>query len=211
MFYLRLNKIRIFNNYTLLGPSDLQLMSFVTMGEADFPMLDEFYRTSDASIKKDLVAQAVTKVISSRIMPQVQSIKDNQVIYFGDTGYNVFVNNEIPQDVNWLLLAIKSNQKMVDNAKLASEILTEQNLTSLVGAIAVLASMTNPVTAAVTTLTTLVAQSVLKICANAKDKQLGMLLTSFVRQEHYPYGKRDAQDVPDTTGNMRVDYTIFGF
>lgn len=36
MFYLRLNKIRIFNNYRLLGSSDLQLMSFVTMGEADF-------------------------------------------------------------------------------------------------------------------------------------------------------------------------------
>lgn len=55
MFYLRLNKIRIFNNYTLLGPSDLQLMSFVTLGEADFPMLDEFYRTSDAAVKRDLV------------------------------------------------------------------------------------------------------------------------------------------------------------
>lgn len=211
MFYLRLNKIRIFNNYTLLGPSDLQLMSFVTMGEADFPMLDEFYRTSDAAVKKDLVAQAVTKVISSRIMPQIQRIKDNQVIYFGDTGYNVFVNDTIPQDVNWMLLAIKSNQHLVDNAKLASEILTEQNLTSFVGAVAVLANMANPVTAAVTTITTLVAQSVLKICANAKDHQLGLLLTSFVRQEHYPNGKRDAQDVPDATGNMRIDYTIFGF
>ena len=211
MFYLRLNKIRIFNNYTLLGPSDLQLMSFVTLGEADFPMLDEFYRTSDAAVKRDLVAQAVTKVISSRIMPQVQRIKDNQLIYFGDTGYNVFVTDTIPQDLNRMLLAIKSNQKMVDNAKLMSEILTQQNLTTLVGAIAALAAMSNPVTAAVTTLTTLVAQSVLKICANAKDHQLGLLLTSFVRQEHYPNGKRDAQDVPDTTGNMRVDYTIFGF
>ena len=109
MFYLRLNKIRIFNDYTLLGPSDLQLMSFVTMGEADFPMLDEFYRTSDAAVKKELVSRAVSKVISSRIMPQIQRIKDNQIIYFGDTGYNVFVTDTIPQDLNWMLLAIKSN------------------------------------------------------------------------------------------------------
>lgn len=211
MFYLRLNKIRIFNNYRLLGSSDLQLMSFVTMGEADFPMLNEFYRTSDAAVKKELVAQAVNKVLSSRIMPQIQRIKDNQVIYFGDTGYNVFVNDTIPQDLNWMLLAIKSNQQLVDNATLAREILTEQNLNSLVATIAMLSGMASPVTAAVSTLTLLVAQSVLKVCTNAKDHQLGLLLTSFVRQEHYPNGKRDAQDVPDATGNMKVDYTIFGF
>ena len=211
MFYLRLNKIRIFNNYRLLGSSDLQLMSFVTMGEADFPMLNEFYRTSDAAVKKELVAQAVNKVLSSRIMPQIQRIKDNQVIYFGDTGYNVFVNDTIPQDLNWMLLAIKSNQQLVDNATLAGEILTEQNLNSLVATIAMLSGMASPVAAAVSTLTLLVAQSVLKVCTNAKDHQLGLLLTSFVRQEHYPNGKRDAQDVPDATGNMKVDYTIFGF
>ncbi len=211
MFYLRLNKIRIFNNYRLLGSSDLQLMSFVTMGEADFPMLNEFYRTSDAAVKKELVAQAVNKVLSSRIMPQIQRIKDNQVIYFGDTGYNVFVNDTIPQDLNWMLLAIKSNQQLVDNATLAGEILTEQNLNSLVATIAMLSGMASPVTAAVSTLTLLVAQSVLQVCTNAKDHQLGLLLTSFVRQEHYPNGKRDAQDVPDATGNMKVDYTIFGF
>lgn len=211
MFYLRLNKIRIFNNYRLLGSSDLQLMSFVTMGEADFPMLNEFYRTSDAAVKKELIAQAVNKVLSSRIMPQIQRIKDNQVIYFGDTGYNVFVNDTIPQDLNWMLLAIKSNQQLVDNATLAGEILTEQNLNSLVATIAMLSGVASPVTAAVSTLTLLVAQSVLKVCTNAKDHQLGLLLTSFVRQEHYPNGKRDAQDVPDATGNMKVDYTIFGF
>lgn len=211
MFYLRLNKLRIYSNGALLGSSEVQLMSFVTLGEADFPMLNEFYRTSDAGQKKQLVAQAVTKVVSSRIMPEIQRVKDNQLIYFGDTGYNVFVADAIPESVNWMLLAVKSNQQMVDNATLLSQILTEKNLTSLVGAIGVLASATNPVTAAVTTLTTLVAESVLKLCTNAKDHQLGLLITSFIRQEHYPYGKRDAQDVPDATGNMKVDYTIFGF
>jgi hypothetical protein len=29
--------------------------------------------------------------------------------------------------------------------------------------------------------------------------------------EHYPHGTRDKEDVPDTTGNIRVDYTVFGF
>jgi hypothetical protein len=29
--------------------------------------------------------------------------------------------------------------------------------------------------------------------------------------EHYPHGSRDKQDVYDTTGNIQVDYTLFGF
>jgi hypothetical protein len=211
MFYLRLNKLRIYSNGALLGMTEVQLMSFVTLGEADFPMLNDFYRTSDAAVKRQLVAQAVSRVISSRVMPEIQRVKDNQLIFFGDTGYNVFVADTIPESVNWMLLAVKSNQQMVDNATLLTQILTEQNLTKLVGVLGVLSGAAAPVTAAVTTLTTLVAESVLKLCVNAHDRQLGILLTSFTRQEHYPYGKRDMQNVPDATGNMKVDYTIFGF
>jgi hypothetical protein len=29
--------------------------------------------------------------------------------------------------------------------------------------------------------------------------------------EHFPHGARDKQDVYDTTGNILVDYTLFGF
>jgi hypothetical protein len=211
MFYLRLNKLRIYSNGALLGMSEIQLMSFVTLGETDFPMLNEFFRTSDVTTKKELVAQAVARVVGSRIMPQIQRIKDNQIIYFGDTGYNVFVSDTIPENLNWMLLAIKSNQQLVDNASLLSQLLSEKNLETLVGTIGLLASASSPVTSAVSTLTTLVAESILKFCTNSKDRQLGLLLTSFIRQEHYPNGKRDAQDVPDATGNMKVDYTIFGF
>lgn len=211
MFYLRLNKIKIENNGALLGMSEVQLMSFVTMGETDFPMLHEFYRTSDLIQKKQLISEAVTKVVSSRIMPEIQRVKDNQTIYFGDTGYNVYVSETIPDNLNWLVLALKSNQQTIDNAALLSQILTDKNLTTIIGIVSLLAKATNPVTAAVTEITTLVANSIFKLSANAKDKQLGLLLTSFNRTEHYPYGKRDAQDVPDTSGNMKIDYTIFGF
>lgn len=211
MFYLRLNKLRIYSNGALLGMSEIQLMSFVTLGETDFPMLNDFFRTTDEAVRKDLIAQAVSRVVSSRIMPQIERIKDNQLIYFGDTGYNVFVSDTIPENLNWMLLAIKSNEQLVDNASLLSELLSEKNLATLVGTIGMLASASSPVTAAVSTLTTLVAESILKLCINSKDRQIGLLLTSFIRQEHYPYGKRDAQDVPDATGNMKVDYTIFGF
>ncbi len=211
MFYLRLNKLRIYSNGVLLGMSDVQLMSFVTLGESDFPMLNDYFRTSDLNQKRELVKQAVSRVVSSRVMPEIQRVKDNQLIFFGDTGYNVFVADVIPENLNWLVLAIKSKQELIDNTTLLSQILTESNLNKLVDTIGMLACVASPVTAAVSTLSTMVAESVLKLCANSHDRQLGMLLTSFTRQEHYPYGKRDAQDVPDATGNMKVDYTIFGF
>jgi len=211
MFYLRLNKLRIYSNGALLGMSEVQLMSFVTLGESDFPMLNDFYRTSDNNQKRQLVAQAVSRVVSSRVMPEIQRVRDNQLIFFGDTGYNVFVADTIPENLNWMLLALKSNQQLIDNTTLLAQILTESNLTKLVDTIGMLANAASPVTAAVSTLTTLVAESVLKLCANTHDRQLGLLLTSYTRQEHYPFGKRDAQDVPDATGNMKVDYTIFGF
>ena len=191
--------------------SEVQLMSFVTLGESDFPMLNDFYRTSDNNQKRQLVAQAVSRVVSSRVMPEIQRVRDNQLIFFGDTGYNVFVADTIPENLNWMLLALKSNQQLIDNTTLLAQILTESNLTKLVDTIGMLANAASPVTAAVSTLTTLVAESVLKLCANTHDRQLGLLLTSYTRQEHYPFGKRDAQDVPDATGNMKVDYTIFGF
>ncbi|MFT3754272.1 MAG: hypothetical protein QM800_15830 [Paludibacter sp.] len=109
MFYLRLNKLRIYSNGALLGMCELQLMSFVTLGEADFPMINEFFRTTDIALKRELVSQAVARVVSSRVMPQIQRVKDNQLIFFGDTGYNVFVSDTIPESINWMLLAVKSN------------------------------------------------------------------------------------------------------
>jgi len=211
MFYLRLNKLRIYSNGSLLGMSEVQLMSFVTLGEADFPMINDFFHCTDVIQKRELVSQAVSRVVSSRVMPEIQRVKDNQIIFFGDTGYNVFVTDAIPESVNWMLLVLKSNREMIDNTALLSQLLTENNLNTFVNSISLLASATSPVTAAVSTLTTLVAQSVLKFCASTNDRQLGLLLTSFTRQEHYPFGKRDARDAPDATGNMKVDYTIFGF
>lgn len=211
MFYLRLNKIKIINNRELLGKGEIQFMSFINAGEADFPMLDDFYKTNDDSLKKKLVAQAVTQVIGSRIMPQIQKVKHNQTVYFGDSGYIVYKSGTTPADLNWMLIAMESDSKTRDNAALAEKILTEKNIGSFVGAIAVLASMSNPVSLAITTLSTLVAKALTEIFKNDKDDQAGLLLTSFIEKTDYPHGKKDAINIIDSTGNMFVDFTIFAF
>jgi hypothetical protein len=44
-----------------------------------------------------------------------------------------------------------------------------------------------------------------------KDELVGYWQCALNREEDYPHGIRDRQDVPDSTGNIRVDYTLFGF
>jgi len=211
MFYLRLNKVKILNNRELLGKGEIQLISFVNPGESDFPMLNDFYYTNDENQKKELVKQAVNQVLSSRVLPEIQKIKDNQTIYFGDTGYILFKSKTIPADLNWMLLAFESDRRTRDNAKLIGKIVTDKNITSIVGAIASLASLSNPVSAAITTLSSIVAGALVEVFGQDKDDQVGLFLTSFIEKEHYPNGKRDKEDVMDSTGNMFVDYTIFGY
>ncbi|MDR1221917.1 MAG: hypothetical protein LBL07_03440 [Tannerella sp.] len=43
---------------------------------------------------------------------------------------------------------------------------------------------------------------------NNREGFLGLFNRS---AEHYPHGARDRQDTADTTGNIPVDYTLFGF
>lgn len=211
MFYVRLNKVKVLNNRELVGKAEIQFMSFINSGNDDFPMLGDFFTTNDQNQKKAIIKEAATKVLGSRVTPQIQMIRDNQSIYFGDTGYNLYTAEAIPQDFNWLFMAVKLNQSKRDAALLVDELLTENDITKLVGAIGALASLSNPVTASIALITDFVAKGIIKFYQNEKDKQLGILLTSFIQQLHYPYGKRDAQDVKDLTGNMLVDYTIFGF
>ena len=100
MFYVRINKVKILNNREMLGKGEIQLMSFVTKGKSDFPMLEDFFNTNSSRAKRKFVKQAIEKVISSRILIPIQKFKDNQEIFFGDTGYIVYQSDTIPEDLN---------------------------------------------------------------------------------------------------------------
>ena len=211
MFYLRLNKVKILKKRELIGKAEIQFMSFVTAGESDFPMIDDFFNSNDAEVKSELIKQAVSKLVSSRVMPQIQKIRNRQAITFGSNGYIVYKAEQIPQDFNWMLMAIESDGRTRSNAELLSDILTEKNITSIAGALATLASYSNPVSAAITTLSTFVAEALTTVFKKDKDDQVGLLITSFIEKKDYPFGKLDAEDIVDMTGNMLVDYTVFSY
>jgi len=211
MFYLRLNKIKILNNRELIGKAEVQLISFVTKGESDFPNLKNFFTTNDENIKQEILKEAVKTVLSSRVLTPITHVKDKHQIYFGNSGLIVHKTKEIPNDFSWTLLAIEKDEKTRTNAELLDTIITDKKITTIVNAVSLVASMSNPVIGAITQITSIVANSLIKIYKNKRDQEIGYFITSFIRQKDYPNLVKDKQDAPDTTGNMFVDYSIFGY
>ena len=206
MFYLRLNKIKIFNNRELLGKAEVQFMSFITKGDNDFPMLDKLFTITDKKERETLLNEAIKKVVSSRILMPIYKVKDNHQIIFGDTGYSMYQTDSIPDNFNWTLHAIELDGRTRDNAAIISDSIKEAEDSNLLNTIIGLATKSTKIIESIVEITKLVT----KVLSKNKDDQIGLFITSFIRQLDYPHGLRNRTNVPDTTGNMLVDYTIFG-
>ncbi|KAF2514164.1 hypothetical protein [Flavobacterium foetidum] len=211
MFYVRLNKLRIIKNGDLLGKGEIQFMSFINQSTDSFPDFNEFFETNDENRKKEIIKDAVSRVIQSRILLTINKVKDKSIITFGDTGYIVYKENKIPKDFSWQIIAVDLDKKTRDNAGLIKSILTDANISTITKGIEVLAKTSNPISGAVVELSKLVTGIILDLAKNKKDDQVGYFLASFIEKLDYPNGIRDRQDVPDLTGNIFVDYSIFGY
>ena len=211
MFYVRLNKLRIIKNGDLIGKGEVQFMSFINQSNESFPNLNEFFETNDEARKKEIIKDSVSKVIESRILMTIDKVKDKSIITFGDTGYIVYKDEKIPKDFSWQIVAVELDKKTRDNASLIKSVLTDSNVDTITKGIQALAKASNPLSGAVVELSKLVVGVILDIAKNKKDDQIGYYLTSFIEKLDYPNGIRDRQDIPDLTGNMFVDYSIFGY
>ncbi len=211
MFYLRINKVKILNNREFFGKQEVQFMSFITTGTDDFPALSAFFETTDATEQRSLITEAVEQVVAARVMTTVHKVRDNHQLTFGDTGYILYKAQNIPADFSWKFMGVGIDQRTRDTGALLQTILTEDTISNLVTNIAKLATLANPVAAAATELTGLVANVVSTLFKNDKDDQIGLFIASFIRPLHYPHGIRDKQDVADITGNMYVDYSLFAY
>ncbi len=212
MFYLKLNKIKILNNRELLGKAEVQIMSFITTGNEELPQLESLLGTEDRAEREVILKSAVATVLSWRILTPVYKIRDNHQLFFGDAGYVVYKSDSIPDDLNWQLMAVELDGRTRENAELAEELLAKNdNLSKTIDALLTVASFSNPVTAAVKVIVNVVAETLPEVLKHDRDDQVGLFITSLNRREHYLYGLRDKQDVPDLSGNMFIDYSIFGY
>lgn len=218
MFYFRINKVRIIDNrergflFFRRDLAEIKLVSFITTGDTSFPDLDPFLTETDPEKKKQLAAAMVAQVVSNRILATIDNVKDDQTISFGDTGYVVFQANTIPQDFNWCFVALEDDDDIRDVGSSIDEVLQNPGFDAFASNLAVLVgAATNPAFTAGVVVAKFVAEVVADNLKKKKDDLAGLLYMSLNRREHYLHGKRSRDDVADLTGNMFVDYSLFGF
>lgn len=217
MFYFRINKLRIFDNHEnafLFFKRDLaqvKLISFVTADDK-IPILDAWIAEIDTARKAQLLEQAVRQIASTRVLTEIANVKDNAVLTFGDTGYVLYQSVAIPEDFNWCLIATEGDDNVRAIGEQLDSIVNHPEFDRFAANMGTLIlGAANPAYAAgviVTKFLTTVAADALK---KNGDDQLGILYMSLNRKEHYLYGERKRDGIPDLTGNLRVDYSIFAF
>lgn len=218
MFYFRINKLRVLDNRTrafLFFKKDLanvKIISFVTTNNTDLPDLESWMAENDPAKKRTLLSAAVTNLLASRILTPIEHVKDQQTIFFGDTGYVLFEAKTIPDDFNWCFVAVKSNRGERELGQLLGEVLADPGFDSFASNLGTLiVGAANPLFAAGVAVSKFATGVISKILENKGDEQVGLLYMSLDRNEHYPHGVRNSDNVPDLTGNLLIDYAVFGF
>lgn len=218
MFFFRLNKITIFDNregkkFLLFGKSraEVKIMSFVSTEFTQMPDLSELSQTTDSAKQKALLEKAITAVVASRVLTTVENVRDNQKLTFGDAGFVVFQSNAIPSNFDWLLLVMEEDRDIREGAALVQDIMNHRDFKTFSKQLIVdLAVAANPAFAAAMKISKFAVNVLTDRGKKNKDDQIGLLYMSLNRAEHYPFGERKRDDVPDLTQNMLVDYSLFG-
>jgi hypothetical protein len=220
MFFFRINKLKIIDNKELpiflgiFGPdiAQVKLVSFVTTDQMSLPDMTDFLATDDSEIKKNILKAAVAQVVDARVLTMVENVKDNHVMYFGDTGYVLYKSKEVPDYFDWQLVVYESDTAIRDTALMVEDIVNDDEFDSFSENLVKLISGTkNPAYMAAVAIGKFASKITLKIASKNKDDMIGIVYMSLNRWEHYPFGERKKDDVPDMTNNMLIDYSIFGF
>lgn len=209
-FVFRLNELKILNNREW-GAGEVKLLSFVTGGDVNLPVLDDLQRTTEPERKKELIKAATQSVLSSKVLMQLDNVRDGHIMTFGDTGYALYTSSKIPISFNWTLMLFEIDEDINNLGKDIDGVINRPEFDSFVNDVLILASVAaNPVAAAGVAIAKYTVGVVAKSMIKNKDDQIGLAYLSFNKFEHYPHGERKRDDVPDLSGNVFIDYSIFG-
>lgn len=209
-FVFRLDELKILNNREW-GAGEVKLLSFVTGEDVNLPVLDDLQRTTEPERKKELIKAATQTVLSSKVLMQLDNVRDGHIMTFGDTGYALYTSSKIPISFNWTLMLFEIDEDINNLGKDIDGVINRPEFDSFVNDVLILASVaTNPVAAAGVAIAKYTLGVVAKTLIKNKDDQIGLSYLSFNKFEHYPHGERKRDDVPDLSGNVFIDYSIFG-
>ncbi|MDR1527136.1 MAG: hypothetical protein LBS46_05630, partial [Dysgonamonadaceae bacterium] len=142
---------------------------------------------------------------------EINNVKDNQSLTFGESGLVVYSSERIPDELNIQLWVIESDTDIREFALDADQVLDSAAFKGLFAAVEVALAVTNPIVSGAIAVGGVVTDLLRRKLRANKDDLVGYWQTTLNRAEHYPHGVRDKQDVYDTTGNILVDYTLFGY
>ena len=230
MFYARINKMKIFDNREgFLGlfnrSAEMRIYSYVSnpagtaghllegerpvlpLSVSDLLSLDENQRRE--KLLEQVLAEAGLLAQSNYL--EINGVKDNQTLLFGDAGLVIYSSEQIPGDLDIRLWVIESDADIRNFALEADKVLDSDAFKGIFAAVETALAVTVPtLSGAIAVGGVVVSLLRQKLRAN-KDDLVGYWQVSLNRTEHYPHGTRDRQDVYDTTGNILIDYTLFGF
>jgi hypothetical protein len=226
MFYARINKIKIFNNREgflgLFNSAEMRIYSYANPspalpqgeGVALALTLGNLADLPDETSRKEKLMEAVLTEAEHFAQSQylaINSVKDNQTLLFGDTGLLIYQSERIPDELQLQLWVIESDEDVRNFAIDAGEVLDSDAFKGLCAAVMTALAVINPVLTGAISVGGVVANLLRRKLKANKDDLVGYWQCNLNREEHYPHGTRDKEDVPDTTGNIRVDYMVFGF
>ncbi len=220
MFYFRIDRIKIFDNKespSILGlfGSDLaqvKLISFVTTDAGQLPDMTNYLATNDESQRKKFLKEAVSQVVSTRVLTTIDNVKDGHIMTFGDTGYVLFKSDKIPDSLDWQFIAYESDNNIRKVAQMTKDIINDSSFDTFSNNLAVvIGTVINPAYTAAVEIGKFAINVIGDIARKNEDDMIGILYMSLDRIQHYPHGIRNRSGIPDITNNMLVDYSIFGY
>jgi hypothetical protein len=233
MFYARINQIKVFNNREgFLGLfnryAEMRIYSYTEAGFASVPAAETGHTPSlhhyptwsdllnlpdEAARKQFLLDATLTEAghLAQSACLEIDRVKDNRTLLFGESGLVIYTGEQIPDTLDMQLWMIESDSDIRRFALDADSVLDSDAFKGLFAAVETALLVMNPaLSGAIAVGSVVVSLLRQKLRAN-KDDLAGYWQASLNRTEHYPHGVRDRQDVYDTTGNILVDYTLFGF
>ncbi len=209
-FAFRLSKLKVVKTREL-GPAEVKILSFINTDNTALPDLDELIKTDDQAKRAELAKAAIMSVLSGKVLTEVQHVQNGQVLTFGDTGYALYTATSIPQCFNWSFMVLVSSKNLKFWEDQLQSLLNSPELDKFAAGLAeVLKVAVNPALTAGMTITKFLLDKTTAFLEQNNEKQLGILYQTFDRYEHYPNGERKAVEEPDMTGNLLIDYSIFG-
>jgi hypothetical protein len=229
MFYTRINQIKVFNNREgflgLFNRAELRIYSHATGYSLEFdpsvphvppipPLtLADLIDLDDSARRQKLLDSVLSEAgyFAQSHSLEINGVKDNRTLTFDEAGLVLYQSETIPDSLNLQVWVIESDEDVRKFALDAEKVMQSDAFLGLVASVGAVLAVTNPfLTGAIGVGGVVLSLLRQKLKAN-RDDLVGYWQATLNRTEHYPHGTRDRQDVYDSTGNIQLDYTLFGF